>query len=155
MAQETADRLINKSITGLEKLVAQTEDEYVSKALDLASDITTLANTRNSLRERMLKSHLCNGSNAVQNLEGVYRSLWHRYCNDDMPSLSRCRRLDDLDERSGPKNSIRKSKDETSTKELPFNSSSLPNGLDYAAGHMPSEGSNADSRGKQLKRDPS
>ena len=155
MAQETADRLINKSITGLEKLVAQTEDEYVSKVLHLASDITTLAKIRMTLRERMSKSRLCDGSTSVRDLEAVYRRLWHRYCNDDMPSLSRCRRLDDLDERSGPKNSIRKSKDETSTKELPFNSSSLPNGLDYAAGHMPSEGSNADSRGKQLKRDPS
>ena len=89
-----------------------------------------------------------------------------------MPSLSSHRRLSEkLGLRNSieePKNdmnskehhfnsmsSIRKSKDETSTKELPFNSSSLPNGLDYAAGHMPSEGSNADSRGKQLKRDPS
>ena len=127
----------------------------MSKVLHLASDITTLAKIRMTLRERMSKSRLCDGSTSVRDLEAVYRRLWHRYCNGDMPSLSRCRRLEDLDERSGPKNSLRKSKDETSTKELPFNSSSLPNGLDYAAGHMPSEGSNADSRGKQLKRDPS
>ena len=90
--------MLNKSITGLEKLIAKTEDEYVSKALDLASDITALANMRNNLRECMLKSYLCDGSTAVQNLEGVYRSLWHRYCNGDMPSLSRCRRSEDVDE---------------------------------------------------------
>ena len=50
---------------------------------------------------------------------------------------------------------MKKSKDETSTRELPFNSSSLPNGLDYAAVHFPADGSNGDSRGKQLKLNPS
>jgi predicted O-linked N-acetylglucosamine transferase (SPINDLY family) len=83
------------TLPGLVNLIAKTEDEYVSKALDLASDISSLANTRMALRERMSKSRLCDGKAAVRDLEAVYRRLWHRYCDGDMPSMSISRRLNE------------------------------------------------------------
>lgn len=73
-------------LSGLEKLIAQTEDEYVTKAVDLASDIPMLNTLRLGLRDGMLKSHLCNGPKFVRGLESTYRTLWHRYCNGDVPS---------------------------------------------------------------------
>ncbi|MCO5555325.1 hypothetical protein L7F22_008871 [Adiantum nelumboides] len=122
---------------GLERLIAKSEDEYVSKALDLASDIPMLANTRMSLRERMLKSYLCDGNNFVRNLEGVYRKLWHRYCKGDVPSLLRPRISDLSDERLLARGATEELKSDISSKELPFNTSSLPNGLASATGHQP------------------
>ncbi|KAL3695350.1 hypothetical protein R1sor_009426 [Riccia sorocarpa] len=74
---------------GLERLVAKTEDEYVSKSIELASDVNALNTLRLGLRERMVKSHLCDGRNFVAGLESTYRTLWHRYCDGDIPSQSR------------------------------------------------------------------
>lgn len=81
--------LMNQCIctAGLNNLVASNEDEYVELALRVASDITALSNLRMSLRDLMLKSPLCDGSKFTQGLESVYRSMWQRYCKDDVPSL--------------------------------------------------------------------
>lgn len=111
---------------GLEKLVARTEDEYVCKALDLASDISMLANLRMSLRERMLKSYLCNGSNFVRNLEGTYRNLWYRYCEGDIPSESRRKELDASDEKLNARSIMEEAKNEMSMRDMSFNSSNGP-----------------------------
>ncbi|BBN09875.1 protein O-GlcNAc transferase [Marchantia polymorpha subsp. ruderalis] len=74
---------------GLGRLVAKTEDEYVNKSIDLASDSNMLNTLRLGLRERMLKSHLCDGPNFVRGLETTYRTLWNRYCDGDIPSEAR------------------------------------------------------------------
>ena len=73
----------------MERLVVKTEEDYIDKALELASDIPSLASLRMGLRERMLKSHLCDGPNFVRGLEESYRKLWHRYCDGDVPSETR------------------------------------------------------------------
>ncbi|KAH7430449.1 hypothetical protein KP509_09G099700 [Ceratopteris richardii] len=128
---------------GLENLIARNEDEYVRKAVDFASDVPMLANTRMSLRGRMLKSYLCNGTIFVRNLEGVYRSLWHRYCEGDVPSLQRSRLAEPSSERLSARNNVV----DVSSKELPFNSLSLPNGLARGVIHPTSktaEGTNDD-----------
>ncbi|KAJ8635658.1 hypothetical protein MRB53_009925 [Persea americana] len=75
------------SKVGLGHLIAKTEEEYVQSALELASDITALSNLRMSLRNLMLKSPVCDGANFALGLESTYRSLWHRYCKGDVPSL--------------------------------------------------------------------
>ncbi|KAL2250806.1 probable UDP-N-acetylglucosamine--peptide N-acetylglucosaminyltransferase SPINDLY [Sesamum indicum] len=74
---------------GLSNLVAKNEDEYVEMALQLASDITALSNLRMKLRDLMIKSPLCDGSEFTQHLESAYRNMWWRYCKDDVPSLRR------------------------------------------------------------------
>lgn len=68
-------------------MIAKNEDEYVQLALQLASDLTALSKLRLSLRDLMLKSPLCDGSKFALNIEAIYRSLWHRYCKGDVPSL--------------------------------------------------------------------
>ncbi|XP_024521713.1 probable UDP-N-acetylglucosamine--peptide N-acetylglucosaminyltransferase SPINDLY [Selaginella moellendorffii] len=79
------------SQVGLCNLIARTEDEYVKKAVDLASDVSKLSALRTGLRDRMLKSQLCNGPSFVQGLEAAYRTLWQRYCQGIVPSLVRLR----------------------------------------------------------------
>lgn len=81
--------LLGDCKTGLGHLVAKTEDEYVQLALQLASDVTALSNLRMSLRDLMSKSPVCDGSNFALALESTYRSMWHRYCKGDVPSLRR------------------------------------------------------------------
>lgn len=69
--------------------MARNEDEYVESAIQLASDVTSLSNLRMSLRELMSKSPLCDGAKFTRNIESTYRSMWHRYCDGDVPSLRR------------------------------------------------------------------
>jgi len=65
---------------GLEEdWVAQTENEYVSKAGDLTSDIEALAELRASLRGRMLNSPLCDAKGFTSALEDTYEHLWQRW----------------------------------------------------------------------------
>jgi len=73
----------------LEDLVVKTEDDYVDKAVELASNVASLAVLRSGLREKMLNSYLCDGPNFVKGLEKRYRQLWHRYCDGDIPSETR------------------------------------------------------------------
>lgn len=82
------DELIYLS-AGLNNLVAENEDEYVERAVQLASDITALSNLRMRLRDLMVKSPLCDGSKFTRGLESAYRNMWHRYCKGDVPSLRR------------------------------------------------------------------
>jgi protein O-GlcNAc transferase len=70
-------------------LVGKSEEEYIKIAIDLASDVSALQDMRTSLRDMMLKSPLCNGQKFTHGLEAAYRSMWHRYCSGDVPSLSR------------------------------------------------------------------
>jgi len=74
---------------GLGRLVAKTEDEYVSLALDLASDVGALEELRMSLRDLMIKSPVCDGEGFTRGLECAYRTMWHRYCDGDSPALRR------------------------------------------------------------------
>jgi hypothetical protein len=76
-------------LAGLGRLVAKTEDEYVSLALDLASDVNALQELRMSLRELMMKSPVCDGEKFARGLEAAYRNMWRRYCDGDTPSLKR------------------------------------------------------------------
>ncbi|KAH9674498.1 putative UDP-N-acetylglucosamine--peptide N-acetylglucosaminyltransferase SPINDLY [Citrus sinensis] len=78
---------------GLKHLIAKNEDEYVQLALQLASDVTALANLRMSLRDLMSKSPVCDGQNFALGLESTYRNMWHRYCKGDVPSLKRMEML--------------------------------------------------------------
>jgi protein O-GlcNAc transferase len=82
-------------LAGLGRLVAKSENEYVSLALDLAADVTALQELRMSLRGLMAKSPVCDGENFTRGLESAYRNMWRRYCDGDAPAL---RRLDLLQE---------------------------------------------------------
>ncbi|PWZ58823.1 putative UDP-N-acetylglucosamine--peptide N-acetylglucosaminyltransferase SPINDLY [Zea mays] len=83
------------SKVGLGRLVAKTEDEYVSIALDLASDVNALQELRMTLRELMMKSPVCEGERFTRGLEAAYMDMWRRYCDGDVPSLRRLALLEE------------------------------------------------------------
>lgn len=59
--------------------MAHSEDQYVELAVRHASNLPALAALRAELRPRMLASPLCAGGPFVEQLEGVYRTLWQRH----------------------------------------------------------------------------
>ena len=60
--------------------VAQTEEEYVSKAVALASDLPTLATTRVNLRGQMEASSLMDEPGYARKVESAYRAMFKRWC---------------------------------------------------------------------------
>lgn len=60
--------------------VAQTEEEYVSKAVALASDLPTLATTRVNLRGQMEASPLMDEPGYARKVESAYRAMFKRWC---------------------------------------------------------------------------
>ncbi len=65
---------------GLPELIAHTPEQYVKRALNLASDIPLLATIRKSLRPRMQTSPLMDAPRFATNIEAAYRSMWHLWC---------------------------------------------------------------------------
>ncbi|MBC8445498.1 MAG: tetratricopeptide repeat protein [Rhodospirillaceae bacterium] len=68
---------------GLADLVAQSEDEYVEKAVELASDLPRLLEIRRNLRPNMLNSPLCDGPGHTLEVEAAYREMWKIWCKDE------------------------------------------------------------------------
>jgi len=65
---------------GLEELIAQTEQEYLEKAVKLAGDLPRLRELRSTLRQRMERSPLMDAPKYARNIESVYRQMWHTWC---------------------------------------------------------------------------
>lgn len=64
-------------LVGMGELIAETVVEYVEIARRLAESPLHLADIRESLRSRMASSPLCDGTHFAQDLESVYRAMWH------------------------------------------------------------------------------
>jgi predicted O-linked N-acetylglucosamine transferase (SPINDLY family) len=60
--------------------IAGSEDEYVAKAVELASDITRLSETRSKLREQMEMSALRDEVGLARKVEDAYRGMWKIWC---------------------------------------------------------------------------
>jgi len=67
---------------GLEEWVAFSEEDYVEKAMRLAHDLPRLAHLRSTLRARMEASPLMDAPRFTRSIEGVYRTLWRRWCEE-------------------------------------------------------------------------
>lgn len=65
---------------GLDELVAESEDDYVSIAAGLARDRERLARLRRELRGRLERSVLLDGEGFTRGLESAYRQMWRRFC---------------------------------------------------------------------------
>jgi predicted O-linked N-acetylglucosamine transferase (SPINDLY family) len=65
---------------GTPELVADSPDQFVSIAVELANDARRLSTLRASLRERLEKSPLMDGPRFAGNVEAAYRSMWQRWC---------------------------------------------------------------------------
>ena len=64
---------------GLEDWVATSETEYIAKALQLASELTTLAVLRASLRAQVLASSIYDAPRFARNFEEALWAMWHQY----------------------------------------------------------------------------
>jgi predicted O-linked N-acetylglucosamine transferase (SPINDLY family) len=65
---------------GLPELVAQTPEQYVQIAADLAGDLPRLAELRRTLRGQMEKSPLMDAARFARNVEAAYRQMWRNWC---------------------------------------------------------------------------
>jgi predicted O-linked N-acetylglucosamine transferase (SPINDLY family) len=57
-----------------------TPEEYLRRALALATDAPRLRELRGAMRERMRSSGLLDASGFARAMEGAYREMWARWC---------------------------------------------------------------------------
>jgi predicted O-linked N-acetylglucosamine transferase (SPINDLY family) len=69
------------SNTGLPELIAQTPEQYVQIASDLAGDLPRLSSLRQSMRNRLAASPLMDAPRFVRDLESLFRLLWRQWCD--------------------------------------------------------------------------
>lgn len=65
---------------GLEACCASTVEEYIEKAVLLASDIDLLDALHLGLRKMMQKSPVMDSKSYMHDLENAYSQVWQRYC---------------------------------------------------------------------------
>jgi protein O-GlcNAc transferase len=63
----------------LKNFIAQDIDGYIKLSIEISSNTNHLRNTRNTLRERMQRSPLCDGSSFASDVEGVYQGMLNKY----------------------------------------------------------------------------
>ena len=66
---------------GMEEYVANSFDDYVRIALEVARDLPGLAEERAALRDRFARSRVCDCAGGTRGVEALYRELWHRWCH--------------------------------------------------------------------------
>jgi predicted O-linked N-acetylglucosamine transferase (SPINDLY family) len=71
---------------GLPELVAESEDEYVRIAVELARDVEQLVNYRSNLRDKMLGSQLLDAPSFAREIEGAFRQMWTSWCETSLDS---------------------------------------------------------------------
>jgi predicted O-linked N-acetylglucosamine transferase (SPINDLY family) len=82
--------LIGKTVVGragwsqlcnlnLKELAAQTPEQFVKIAADLATDLPRLAELRANLRKRMQESPLTDAPRFARNIESVYENIWQQW----------------------------------------------------------------------------
>jgi predicted O-linked N-acetylglucosamine transferase (SPINDLY family) len=65
---------------GLPELIAQSPQEYVRIAVNLANDSSRLRVLRSTLRQQMLRSPLMDGKRFALDVENVFRQMWQSWC---------------------------------------------------------------------------
>jgi predicted O-linked N-acetylglucosamine transferase (SPINDLY family) len=68
------------SNVGLPELVAQTPEQYVRIAAELAQDLPRLSGLRATLRDRMRQCPLMDALRFARHVEAAYRDMWQRWC---------------------------------------------------------------------------
>ncbi|MDR2560768.1 MAG: tetratricopeptide repeat protein [Holophagales bacterium] len=68
---------------GMPGLIAHSQEEYISIAKSLGSDLEGLAATRKSLREKLEKSPVMDGKGFAAEMGQLFRQAWIRYCQQE------------------------------------------------------------------------
>ena len=66
---------------GLADWIADTTDDYVEKAVAFASDLEKLSYLRESLRDQLIISPVCDATRFAGNLEDAFRGMWKEWCS--------------------------------------------------------------------------
>ncbi|PIQ27075.1 hypothetical protein COW36_14345 [bacterium (Candidatus Blackallbacteria) CG17_big_fil_post_rev_8_21_14_2_50_48_46] len=69
---------------GQPELVAQNREDYIRKVLALAQDRIRLVNYRQSLRQKLFASTLCDSRGYARAIEARYREVWRRWCAEQI-----------------------------------------------------------------------
>jgi predicted O-linked N-acetylglucosamine transferase (SPINDLY family) len=67
---------------GRPEWIAQTEEEYINKAVMLAKDLPNLAAIRANLRQEMEQSPLMDEKGFARNVEAAYREMFSKWCEE-------------------------------------------------------------------------
>jgi protein O-GlcNAc transferase len=67
------------SHTGLSELIAQTPEQYVQIATDLAADFPRLQKIRAGLRDRMRQSPLMDAPRYARDIEAAFKEMWQQW----------------------------------------------------------------------------
>ena len=75
------------SRTGLTQNICGSTEAYVARAIAMAGDPPTLAETRRTLRDQVASSVLCDCRGHTRELEAAYRAAWREWCKraDQLP----------------------------------------------------------------------
>jgi predicted O-linked N-acetylglucosamine transferase (SPINDLY family) len=68
------------AVLGLDAWIATSPEDYVARAVDLASDPARIARARKGLRERMRASPLMDETQFARDMEALYRQMWRTWC---------------------------------------------------------------------------
>jgi predicted O-linked N-acetylglucosamine transferase (SPINDLY family) len=71
---------------GLPELIAESEDDYVRMAVELARDVERLVSYRSNLRDGMLGSQLLDAPSFAREIEGAFRQMWTSWCETSLDS---------------------------------------------------------------------
>ncbi|MGH1431683.1 MAG: hypothetical protein ACRBB4_11260 [Neptuniibacter sp.] len=83
------DRLLSRvgysniQLVGLEQFAAESIEEYIQIAVDVASDLENLQSIRQKLRQTSLDSGLYDGSKMALDLETAFESMWQQFLNNN------------------------------------------------------------------------
>jgi len=76
---------------------AQSPEEYVKKAVALASKPEALTKIRETMRKRLAASPLSNYGLITNDIENAYRKMWHDYCRSKGVEIKEIEPQNDLD----------------------------------------------------------
>ena len=65
----------------LKELVSFNPENYISAAVNLATDIDKLESLKKNLRNILKESRLLDGKNFALEMENAYQKMWEAYCN--------------------------------------------------------------------------
>ncbi|MGD0540660.1 MAG: tetratricopeptide repeat protein [Tepidisphaeraceae bacterium] len=65
---------------GLPELIAESPEQYVRIAVELATDLPRLIHLRGNLREKMRTSPLMDAPRFARDMEAAYRQMWRNWC---------------------------------------------------------------------------
>ena len=66
---------------GLQAWVADSEEDYVFRAIQFAHEVPTIAALRRSLRSTILESPLMDGKQFAIDMQDAWRRMWHSWCS--------------------------------------------------------------------------